>query len=57
LTRLIRFLRDKIAKQKEILNQAKQELTLVKEYKWEIYHLRKENEHLKNKIRQYQGHP
>ncbi|KAI7891638.1 uncharacterized protein EV154DRAFT_602345 [Mucor mucedo] len=51
LTRLVGVLRSKLAKQKEILNQVKHELSLVTEYKREIHRLRQENEYLKSKIR------
>jgi hypothetical protein len=46
-------LKNKITKQKELLNQAKQELSRVKEYKWEIHNLRRENEFLQNELQKY----
>lgn len=34
MSQLVRFLRNKVIKQKEILSKVKHELSLIKEYKW-----------------------
>lgn len=53
MSQLVRFLRNKIHKQKEILSQAKQELSRIKEYKWEIHHLKQQNEYLEKELQKY----
>ncbi|CAO3626651.1 unnamed protein product [Mucor hiemalis] len=53
MSQLVRFLRNKIHKQKEILSRAKQELSRIKEYKWEIHHLKQQNEYLEKELQKY----
>ncbi|KAI9256133.1 hypothetical protein EDC94DRAFT_650512, partial [Helicostylum pulchrum] len=52
LRRLIQSQKIRIAKQKDLINQAKEQVSQLKDYKWEIYYLKKENKELRSKLNQ-----
>ncbi|CAO3660966.1 unnamed protein product [Rhizopus stolonifer] len=50
LLSLIHYLKGKVTKQKELLEQVKEELKDTKDLKWQIYHLEQENKQLKQRL-------